>query len=129
VKLKLHGNSIRLRLTRSEVARFGACGRLEEVFEYGPSPDQQLIYGIESVKSDSIGIRVGQNAIFALIPAALAHEWAASDRVGVWGEVNHPDGRRVDVLIEKEFRRIHGGKSDPDLYPNPLEEGAGSGLH
>jgi hypothetical protein len=126
VKLKLHGNSIRVRLTRSEVARFGACGRLEEAFVYGPSPSQQLTYGIESVSSDSVGVRVDQNGIFAQIPASLADEWTTSDRVGVSGEVNHPDGRRIDVLIEKEFRRIHGGNNDPDLYPNPLETCADS---
>jgi hypothetical protein len=121
MKLKLQGNSIRLQLTRSEVARFAHCGRLEEAYQYGPSPEQRLSYGIESAETDSICVRVNQPGICVVLPKQVAKEWASSERVGVSGEIQHPDGSRVDVLVEKEFRRMHGGKDDPDLYPNPLE--------
>jgi len=121
MKLKLNGNSIRLQLTRSEVARFAECGRLEDVFQYGPSPEQRLSYGIESAQTDSICLHANQSAICVMLPKQVAREWAGSERVGVSGEIEQPDGSRLDVLVEKEFRRMHGGKSDADLYPNPLE--------
>jgi hypothetical protein len=121
MKLKLHGNSIRLRLTRSEVVRFAETGRLEEAFKYGPLPSQQLTYGIEALAVDEIGVRVVEARVFILLPLAVASDWTGSDRVGVSDEVNHSGGSSVNILVEKEFRRMHGGKNDPDLYPNPLE--------
>jgi hypothetical protein len=121
MKLKLHGNSIRLQLTRSEVSQFAECGRLEEAFQYGPSSEQRLTYEIESALTDSICVRANQSVICVVLPKQVAQEWTSSERVGVSGEIQHPDGSRVDVLVEKEFRRMRGGKNNPDLYPNPLE--------
>jgi hypothetical protein len=121
MKLKLQGNSIRLRLTRSEVAQFAERGRLQETVEYGPAADQRLIYGVETADAESVGVQVNRHGISVVIPRRLATEWAGSDRIGISGEVNLADDKRLDVLVEKEFRRMHGCKNDPDLYPNPLE--------
>ena len=121
MKLKLQGNSIRLRLKRSEVARFAEVGRLEEAFEYGPGAGQRLVYGIEAAEVDAAGVLVDPAGIFVVLPIAVARDWTGSERVAVSGEVVHAGGRRVSVLVEKEFRRMHGATGDPDLYPNPLE--------
>jgi hypothetical protein len=121
MKLKLHGNSIRLRLTRREIAEFAQTGRLEETFACGSG--RRFAYGIErSEAASAIGVRASEAGIYVVLPSALAAEWTGTDRVGVSGEVAFDDGQSVAVLAEKEFRRVHGANSDPDLYPNPLEQ-------
>jgi len=40
----------------------------------------------------------------------------------VSAEIEFGEGKRLSVLVEKEFRRLHGANNDPDLYPNPLED-------
>ena len=82
---------------------------------------QELIYGIETRDVDKVGLRVDEAGIIVVLPQAMANDWTGSERVGVYEEIVYPAGCRVSVLIEKEFRRMHGGTNDPDLYPNPLE--------
>ena len=122
MKLRIHDNSIRLRLTRSEVARFASAGKLESAVEFGPSPDQRMRYALESsAQVTGPQVRFGDQRLCILLPAATAKEWTGGDRVAVAGHQDLKDERQLDILVEKEFRRLHGAKFDPDLYPNPLE--------
>ena len=122
MKLKIHGNSIRLRLNRREVAQFAVNARIEQAFEWGIGATDRLVYGLESSPgAPDVGVRVTGGAITVILPAALAQEWVNSDRVGVSAEVSLNPEKLLAILVEKEFRRLHGANHDPDLYPNPLE--------
>ena len=46
MKLRIRGSSLRLRLTRSEVAEIGAGNAVEERVEFGGEPAQQLVYAL-----------------------------------------------------------------------------------
>jgi hypothetical protein len=48
MKIRMRGNSVRLRLTRGEVARLAAVGRVEEATEFGLGPEARLIYSLAS---------------------------------------------------------------------------------
>jgi hypothetical protein len=122
MKLRIHDNSIRLRLTRSEVSRFASAGAIESAVEFGPAVDQRMRYGLESsLEVSGLEVRFVDQRLRILLPAAMAKEWTAGDQVGVDGQQSLSAGRQLDILVEKEFRRLHGAKFDPDLYPNPLE--------
>ena len=45
MKLRIQGNSLRLRLTQKEVAQLCEWGRVESVVEF--SPGQELVYLLE----------------------------------------------------------------------------------
>jgi hypothetical protein len=115
MKLRVHGDSIRLRLTRSEVSRFASDGKIEEASPF-------LTYGLEVAPGlAAIAARGSGSRITLLLPAVLAKEWTETDRVAIAGEQRLDSQRQLSILIEKEFRKLHGAKFDPDLYPNPLE--------
>jgi hypothetical protein len=79
-------------------------------------------YGLESsLDVSGLEVRFVDQRLRILLPAAMAKEWTAGDQVGVDGQQSLSAGRQLDILVEKEFRRLHGAKFDPDLYPNPLE--------
>ena len=61
MKLRIHRNSIRLRLNRREVAQFCTVGRLQEAFEYGPGNGDRLVYQIEA-SNTTPDIAVNRNA-------------------------------------------------------------------
>jgi len=42
MKLRIRGNSLRLRLLRGEVQQFGETGRVTETIQFGASPAAQL---------------------------------------------------------------------------------------
>ena len=55
------------------------------------------------------------------VPAAIAQDWTGTDRVAIAAKQSMDSQGEIDILVEKEFRRLHGAKFNPDLYPNPLE--------
>lgn len=120
--MRIHRNSIRLRLNRREVAQFAAAGRLEEICEWGIGATDRLVYGLESSQSaKDVGVGVTGRAFSVIFPVALAQEWVDTDRVAVCASVPLTSEKCLSILVEKEFRRLHGANNDPDLYPNPLE--------
>lgn len=119
MKLRIHDNSIRLRLTRSEVARFAAEGAIESVCDLGAG--HRLCYALEAADIHRLSVCASDGRIAIQVPRVIAREWYESDRVGISARPETPGGNLVEILVEKEFRRLHGARFDPDLYPNPLE--------
>jgi hypothetical protein len=120
MKLRIKGNSVRLRLTQGEVARFAEVGLVEEVTEFGAG--QKLIYAL--VRSDSeenvcAGFAVGKLRV--IVPAPQADQWANSSQVGVEVEQETDNGNKLKILIEKDFTCLapRSGEDDADAYPHP----------
>lgn len=121
MKLRLRDNSMRLRLTRGEIASLHNDGACESITTLGPASDQRLVYRVESTAahdSDVISrIHGGKTTITASIPLADAIALGATDQVGVyfdtaWG---------LSVAIEKDFRCLDGNReeAESDHYDNP----------
>jgi hypothetical protein len=117
VKLRIQGNSVRLRLTQKEVAQVREQGHVESSVNF--SPGQELVYRLEgSLHAKSFTVTFDGQAIRATVPAHVMTEWAESDQVSV--EAQSRAG--VHLLIEKDFRCLHGrGERDRDAYANPLQ--------
>lgn len=121
MKLRIHGNALRLRLNQAEVAQFSKTGWLEEGIEF--TPGATLRYALESLSSIQSARAVYQNGSLKIqVPCQAAHEWITTDLVGISGEQPLSDGKRLDIAIEKDFQCVHSEHRDPDAYPNPLEE-------
>jgi len=124
MKLRIRGNSIRLRLTESEVARLATDGRVESVTSFGIA---ELKY---SVASSSTGGRVEgdlqNNEITVTIPSDTIADWANSERVGIESRQSVRDGE-LHILIEKDFAclKLRAGEEDEDTFTNPLAAGNG----
>jgi len=121
MKLRLQGNSLRLRLNRPEVARLAAGERVEETVAFGPG--KTFSYSIESgsqaghsTGSGGIQAGIGEHNVFVRIPSELASEWAESDQVGIEDQIGP-----LKILIEKDFQCTHSSRDeDRDSFPNPL---------
>jgi hypothetical protein len=122
MKLRIQGNSLRLRLSQSEVAQFSKTGFVEDGIQFGPGAS--FAYALESMSSLSAPQAIYSNGWLRIqVPGAEATQWACSDRVSLSGEQPLESGQRLSLLIEKDFQCLHGGEErDPDAYPNPLEE-------
>jgi uncharacterized protein DUF7009 len=116
MKLRIHGNALRLRLSQSEVARFAEQGRIEETVEFGPG--MRMAYTLESSDVQSPQAVYRDGSLRIQVPRATSEEWVTSDRVGFSG------GEPVSITVEKDFQCLHGPDSrNPDAFPNPLAEG------
>ncbi len=119
MKLRIHGDSLRLRLTRSEVAEFAASGSVKSkiCFVGGGA----LHYSLIRSSVDSLAANFTGNEVVVEVPAALAASWPSSDEVTMSGSVHLADGTMLEVIVEKDFQCLHKGEAakDPDAYPNP----------
>jgi uncharacterized protein DUF7009 len=119
MKLRMQGNSLRLRLNQQDVAQFSKTGYVEEGIDFGGGA--ALSYVLESsskIETPHAIFRGGQLRI--QMPASAGHDWVTTDRVGVSGEQTLAGGKQLSILIEKDFQCIHRDEAEPDGYPNPL---------
>jgi hypothetical protein len=124
VKLRIHGNTLRLRLNRAEVAQFSKTGFVEEAIEFGPGA--RLAFSLESMSDLEMPQALYQNGWLRVqIPANQSREWITTDLAGVSGEQSLCAGKHLSILIEKDFKCAHSPEpQDPYAYPNPLNESA-----
>jgi hypothetical protein len=119
MKIRIKGNSIRYRLTKTEIDNFGKNGWLEERTEFpnGPSFQYRLERkaGIETLEAD-----FSDNRICVYVPGTIAAEWTTTNIVGYDYKVNIGEGKELFLLIEKDFVCLdHTFEDQSDNYPNP----------
>ena len=120
MKLRIQGDSIRLRLTRTEVNRFGETGRVEETVHF---PDgRRFIYAIvRSSDANSLTASFDGHEMTVAIPQDQAQEWVDTERVGFEDTCTLGEGE-LHLLIEKDFECLHKRPDEEDAFPNPLAE-------
>ena len=124
MKLRIRGNSLRLRLGESEVDQLISAGRVSESIVFSAAPSASLTYTLDtSPDAREITVRFASSEITVTIPGGVAKEWATSERVGLSGALPISDEMSLAILIEKDFRCLTPrlGEDQSDSYPNPAE--------
>lgn len=120
MKLRVKGNTLRLRLTKTEVDKFGKEGRVKESVHFGPAKEHHFHYEIAVTTADTLSATYEDNTIRVNVPQATAHLWVTSDEVGFEYETG-TDNEHIHILVEKDFQCLHRDVADePDNYANPL---------
>ena len=120
MKLRIRGNSIRLRLTRSEVEQLASEGEVEEVVHFG-QPDLPFTYRITTSNSEKVAARFEGRRISVSIPLAEADAWSGSEDVAVEGFQTIDENQRLRILVEKDYACLteREGEDESDAFPNP----------
>ncbi len=120
MKMRVQGDSIRFRLNRREVEQFVQSGRTSAALDFGGGHELRYTLAFSDASEVVAGFSGGEVKIG--VPAAMARQWAATDEVAMTGAVALGAGRRLEVLVEKDFQCMHKGEGakDPDAYPNPF---------
>lgn len=119
MKLRINGNSISLRLSRSEVAHFEATGHIEDAVEFGPV--SKFSYSMTAVEDSTLSSSYNSDRIQVKVPRHLAQDWTRTDRVAISAEQSLENNKVLQILVEKDFQCIHKtAGANADAYPNPL---------
>ena len=114
MKLRLHDNSLRLRLSQSEVARLHDTGKVEDVVVFGPG--NELVYAIETGALPEATVTFESSNIRVSLPTRAAMQWIESDQSGIEASTG-----TLRLLIEKDFQCLHRtSAAGEDAFPNPL---------
>ncbi len=116
MKLRIRGNTIRLRLLRSEVTELAEHGIVSENTSFGGG--SVLTYRIVSDgEAEAVASSFDEGIVTVSVPIADLLEWAEEDtRVGIEAESGS-----LRILIEKDFA-CPSREDDPDnldSFPNP----------
>src|SRR3954462_7381676 len=104
MKLRIKGSSLRLRVSRSELAQFQAGGRVEETIRFAEAPEARLTYALESaVQLSPVSVRYGFHDVTIVLSQGQAHIWGAGSEVGVYSNLAIGSAGSLDVIVEKDF--------------------------
>ena len=122
MKLRIQGDSVRLRLTQAEVASLAGTDRVEDVVHVGRGC--ALTYALQTAETDALRADFEDGTLTVLIPRAWAAPWATSEQTGFEGLQDAGDGRRLTLLVEKDFACLHEGPDERDAFAHPLPDAA-----
>ena len=119
MKLRIRGNSIRLRLLRSEIEHFRTVGRVVDETNFG---NGLLTYSLEmSPDVASISAKFENGEIRVVMPEKMAREWAVNEIVGFEVDQDVAENELLTILVEKDFACLDR-PDDPDhadAFPHP----------
>jgi Family of unknown function (DUF7009) len=124
MKLRLLDDSIRLRLSRSEVVAADEQGVVEGQTNF---PDGSVFtFALEALQNGSASAAFASQRMVVRLPAAEISAWANDDAaVSLHGELELPLGGLLKLLVEKDFRCLspRDDEDQSDLFQNPEPTG------
>jgi hypothetical protein len=124
MKIRIRGHSVRVRLTRSEVARLGQGLSVEQTTQFSPS--SVLRSSVQPSDHATLpAVHFDGAAILVELPKEQVREWASSDQVSIEAQQQVEPGTLLQILVEKDFECMHSkAEGNTDAFPNPRERQA-----
>jgi hypothetical protein len=121
MKLRIKGNSMRLRVTPSDVQQLLRDGVIGEHVQFTANPKDRLTYEvITSLSEPTTAVAYQLGNITVSMPELQLKKWAGSDDVGIYTEVALGGGQILSVAIEKDFACLDlSDAENEDTFPNP----------
>ena len=117
MKLRIKGNSLRIRLSVSEVETLSGGSELRESVNFGTS---QLSYTVKPVASEDMNATFDSNVITLHIPVHYLAGWPSNSVVGFEETVNVGSDQLLHLLLEKDFKCLDVTEEDQtDFFENP----------
>ena len=120
MKLRIKDNSVRLRLTRSEVDALRESGVVAATT--GFPGGKEFRYRVESSPASvSPAALFSDNALTVRLPESAVLAWATTEQVSLPGEQVLDNGALLKILVEKDFVCLTGrdDEDESDMYPHP----------
>lgn len=123
MKLRIKGNSLRLRISRSEMATLVKSGAIDESIYFAVAPEAKFTYSLRlESASSNVHVEYLPQHIAVVISTQAAERWATSDQVGIYGSSETSAGP-LQIVVEKDFACLDGeNPMDDDAFPNPNAE-------
>ena len=122
MKLRIKGDSLRLRVSPSEVGRLLETGRIEETVHFGEAAEAKLTYALElAADANEMSIRYQSGKVTVVVGTRAAEAWSKGAEVGMYG-ADHAGSTRLELAVEKDFACLVKSDADNlDTFPNPSQ--------
>ncbi|MFM6924626.1 MAG: DUF7009 family protein [Ferruginibacter sp.] len=117
MKLRIKGNSLRIRLTKTEVSKLADTGYLEE---HSLFPNNRFTYALQRTDEEVLTAGFEADKITMFVPASFTKDWPVNDIIGLDTKMPLPGDASLYLLIEKDFVCLdHTTEDQSDNYENP----------
>ena len=118
MKIRIKGNTVRFRLTKSDISTLTETGELSDQTEF---IGNTLIYKISSSVNEALSADMIQNVITLYVPENVLSDWASTNQVSLEGNMPLRNDSSLYLLLEKDFKCIDGDTSEDqsDFFENP----------
>ena len=118
MKLRVKGNSLRFRLSKTEVEKLAVAKYLEERTSFGSNT---FGYALQIKDAgDELSADFDGSKITVFIPEVFIKDWAVNDVVGFNATKQVSDAESLYILVEKDFKCLDEATEDQqDNYENP----------
>ncbi len=128
MKLRIRGDTIRLRLKRGEVDQIAAGTSIVEETHF---PDSVLTYRLDVSDNRDMSASFDNGSLIISLPKSKVSNWAATDEVSLDAEQKLSGTGSLSLLIEKDFSCLEPGHhrdcaDDEDAFPHPSAQSHGS---
>lgn len=118
MKLRVQGNTIRVRVNQTELKMFEEKGLLETSTQFDSG---SLIYALVLNKEATEVIsKFDGKKVEVVVPEPIAKKWFEPTEVGF----ENNNQKAMKILVEKDFQCLHkrSGEDESDSFPNPLAD-------
>jgi len=117
MKIRIKGNFVRYRLTKTEVETFCKTGYYQETTQFNK---KSLTYALKAKEGlEGLDAEFKDDTITLLVPSTEQDKWANSKRVGYMNFIDLKNGEKLQLLLEKDFVCLDEVEEDQsDNYPN-----------
>ena len=118
MKLRIKGNSLRIRLTKTEVSKLAQTGYLEEQTSF---PNNRFVYALQKVV-DAIVLSATfeNNKITMFVPDSFIKDWPENNVIALDTKMPISQTESLYLLIEKDFICLDETTEDQgDNFENP----------
>lgn len=120
MKLRILADSVRLRLSQSDLRQLAEHGRVQETTHFGP--DATLTYAlVVDSDNDRVAASFADGTMTVSLPQGVARAWIDTEQVGIEAVQPLAEQAALRLLIEKDFQCLvpRAGEDDADGFPNP----------
>ena len=128
MKLRICGDSVRLRLKRGEVDQLAAGTSIVQQTHF---PGAVLTYRLDVSENSGISATFDNGSLVISLPKSKVLDWASTDEVSLFAEQELSGSDSLSVLIEKDFKCLEPGhhrdcEDDEDTFPHPRAQSTGT---
>jgi len=117
MKIRIKGNTIRFRLTKTEVDTLCKEGYLEEITDFG---EHTFCYAVQRKAIPTMEATFSENRLTLAISEGKIANWDTNQLVGFEHVMHIDDNKILQLLLEKDFVCLDERLEDQsDNYPNP----------
>ncbi|MEL7296282.1 MAG: hypothetical protein AAGJ86_01405 [Pseudomonadota bacterium] len=117
MKARLLGDSLRLRLSQSEVVEVAEGGSVANRTRFPGGSSLQFV--LRQHAAPQWQARISDNAVLIDAPAPTVMQWAKGDDVSIDASLSIAADATLTILVEKDFACLTSRPGDEDCFPHP----------